>query len=1043
MNRILFTCLNVFVVCVSIGFVESVTDSTAITLDFVHKARDKLKLSENPNVILVVGTTGVGKSALVHCVATKCDKLSSIDTGEVEYTVRDELDTEVGNITLSSVSRTLTPDINVDEAQNVWYDCPGFGDTRNETVEIATTYLIKCVIENASNAKIVLVVDYDSVTSGHNRDGFDKLLSRTVQLLKSTEKFENSVSLVISKAPSFKIRKRQYFEISDDQIIESCVRFVRAHRSVLQERESNVQKIGLIDALLKQSSNGNFSKISIFWRPNDEGYFNTIDKMMTGRIRIRDSIIQHTSYTKIHKNDFGFPLTAEAQIKIANMSTETTDGILNMLQNITNHLKGKLLERIDMAHDFHTKLGLISIGKQIIHRTFDSINAKRLNQQLKRLIQTFNVSSIDVNQFNQIEKHENNLNLLQSLVQTKSHTQEMNLNLYIKEIDDFFNEIEMKIKTAATDKDQQISEHISTILTRIESKLPIEVKDKIESAEDFDEKLRLIERARHCIGLSGRAESITQLANKIKTLVQMLDLKSIEMNDFERIDHLTFELVALKTVVKSNAIAPFISKISLILRNTEIILSGLENKIQSNVMSETRWKMANISNILSNIDIDLLNEIQRKLELTYGLQSKLEFLELAKVYATKSLGEIALNQKIQQIIGLVEVFGVTNYYQSDIKLIEMYENQLNDLRTISASEIKLPIRDWIATSSNANEFVIAEYNWYAFLKHVYETLAVQKDVTAHSVASISDWGQTNKSQGPIVDKSNFSAFVKKFSNLIEFKSTPNKLKELNEIIKTTLKSPTTFECVNQHLTATGIIIRSSDISVELKKCYQPHKVERISIYAVDKFYVDSNLNLSENEDIELHIFTNEFNVLQTATFNLNGKDGAYQSISESSGMPGKPGEPGITGGNSGNFFALTNKIINGKLLTVQQIAGNGGNGQKGNGSPSVHVNFDNRTETDTNFLISSIFDIDGYVRDLVLKRTQGAHEKETIWKDGTTWSYFAVVAAKFNDHFEFDFRPTQCCGGAGIGGRGDSSKNDFSVELLGIKRELPNRAQNL
>lgn len=53
------------------------------------------------------------------------------------------------------------PEMIIDESDNVRYDCPGLGDKRNETVEKATTFSIESVIENASNMKVVLVVDYD------------------------------------------------------------------------------------------------------------------------------------------------------------------------------------------------------------------------------------------------------------------------------------------------------------------------------------------------------------------------------------------------------------------------------------------------------------------------------------------------------------------------------------------------------------------------------------------------------------------------------------------------------------------------------------------------------------------------------------------------------------------------------------------------------------------------------------------------------------------------------------------------------------------
>lgn len=228
----------------------------------------------------------------------------------------------------------------------MWYDCPGFGDTRNETVEIANNYLIKCVIENAKGVKIVLVVDFDSVTRGHNRDGFDRILSRTTQLIRDTKKYENSFSLVITKVPSYNRRG----EILDEALKMSATSFMRAHRVTLQECGSNEQKIYLIDALLAQ--NTSYPRISIFWRPEDEGYFNTIPKMAIGRHRIRESIITRSLYTEVHKNDFGFPLTFKAMIKIANMSDETITCITSISRSINQRIQHELRQKIYTAQSY-------------------------------------------------------------------------------------------------------------------------------------------------------------------------------------------------------------------------------------------------------------------------------------------------------------------------------------------------------------------------------------------------------------------------------------------------------------------------------------------------------------------------------------------------------------------------------------------------------------------------------------------------------------------------------------------------------------------
>lgn len=292
----------------------SETNSAEQTFDFVNKVRSKLLVSPNPKIILLIGNTGVGKSTLVHYVTGNYSRIMALEPegSSSEYRVHDGLD-EGGDMESSTVSRTLIPEMNVDEEQNVWYDCPGFGDTRNETVEIATTFLIKSVIENAKSIKIVLVVNYDSVTATHDRQDFDRSLTRVVELAQNITKFEDSISLVITKAPSYYIRGREISEMSEESVKNSTAQFAIDLREVLKQKGSNEKKIKLIDTFLKQTLDGDYSRISVFWRPMEAGPFDKIIKMVNGRRSIRESITQHTSYTSFEANDFGFPLTAEAR----------------------------------------------------------------------------------------------------------------------------------------------------------------------------------------------------------------------------------------------------------------------------------------------------------------------------------------------------------------------------------------------------------------------------------------------------------------------------------------------------------------------------------------------------------------------------------------------------------------------------------------------------------------------------------------------------------------------------------------------------------
>lgn len=871
----------VLFVSASIALAESYSDSTENTLNFVNALHGQLKLTDNPDVILVLGITGVGKSALVHCISTDCSRLLSIDK-DVEYVVIDELDVGYGNITSTSVSRTLVPEAIVDSTQNIWYDCPGFGDTRNETVEIATTYLIKRVIENAKRVKVVLVVDFDSITRGHNRDGFDRLLSRTTQLIKNPEKFERSYSLVITKVPSYKGRH----EIQDDNVKKSAADFMLEHRTSLQEKLSSELKIAVIDALLGQQTTS-YSRISIFWRPGEEGYFNRIPKLVVGRQRIRESIMEHSSFTEIHKNDFGFPLTAEAVIKVTHMTTETVNSFLGILQSLNQRIPGELRHKISTTESFQDKLELIKIGKRIIQSEFkmnahnEVITLKKLVMALNRLRLELHLNSIDKRELDRIEQHENNLKMLQSLVEIENVSFDNDLNRCLEDIIDFFN--------------------------------------------------------------------------------------------------------------------------------------NFENQIQTDITSEARQKIADVSTSLAAVDRQLLDALKEKIRTVHDYHDKLVLLEIArKQLASSDTARTSMSGKIQEYRNLFADLNITNHATSNsLNQIERHEKYLNELKVIARTDINLPIRDWMALTSSINSFIPTEFNWYSLLQKVYEYLAqyvVQRDTAAYNVADLDDWGQPNKRQGLTIDQMKFGKFVGLFTVGSEFKATASKLAELNQIVDTTLKTPPKYECGSGGvMTIKGNFIKITDI--QLSGC---GKLQKIIVMAADTFFVDGNLHLTEYADIELHIFSTTFSVQQTATFDLSGRHGEYQSNPSSKGTAGRPGKLGM---NSGNFFALANEIHMGERLTVQQIAGDGANGQGGSGNDDYNVSFNNDGDSKTAAGIWKADDVREYQRDLVYGRSRG--EGEIIKQTSEAYlNHYAVVTAGRRVISDFLVTAKQCCGSTGIGGPG-------------------------
>lgn len=376
-------------------------DSVEETLDFINRAQSELKLrNNNPNVTLVIGNTGSDISTLVHYVARESSKLVSAESkeNENEHLAHDGQDSVAGEIESTTASRTLVSEMVVDEAGNVWYECPGFADSRNETVEIVETILEKTVIENASRVKIVLVTNYASVTN--DRNDLDLLLTHAVHMIRDVDRYKNSIALVVSKT------------LPENSVKRTTVECLRNHTAILEKKGSSERKIQLIDNLLAGTPNKEHPKISILWHPDG-----AIPTMMNPRQKIRESILEDTSYTESQPNDFGFPLTDRALIHIQNIVRHTFNNISEGLTIIDRSMLNALQLKIRSYASFYDRLDLLVVSKSLL-KLNKVLTLKQLTDEFTTLNEALNLTSID-KEINGIAQHERNVKSLTSIAHTE------------------------------------------------------------------------------------------------------------------------------------------------------------------------------------------------------------------------------------------------------------------------------------------------------------------------------------------------------------------------------------------------------------------------------------------------------------------------------------------------------------------------------------------------------------------------------------------------------------------------------------------------
>ncbi|KAG4066107.1 hypothetical protein HA402_010309 [Bradysia odoriphaga] len=555
-------CLNLLLyiecalIVVSVGSVVS-EDSAEDVLNYIDNVQKRLNVTQNSNVILVIGNTGCGKSTLVHYVAgdySRMFALEPLNPNSVNFEIRDELDPELGRITLATESRTLIPVISMDENHNTWMDCPGFGDTRNETVEIATAFLIKRVIESASNIKIVLVMNYNSVTN--SRDDFDNLLSRATQLMRNVSRFENSISLVVTKAPSFKMRGRHYIDIYEDNIKNLTVHFMIDHRSLLETKGASRSKIQLIESVLGRSTptnnNDYYPKISIFWRPDEPGPFNKIERMITGRRYIRESILNRSSYVPVRITDFGFPLTPQAQIKVRNMMQHTVDIIGTILQHIVDRLFVEIQRKIQLAKTPKSQLEVINVGLsfcELKKNGSEGITLDQLTDQLLWLSREYNVLTADLKGFHRLSQHGKNLLILSSLIATDVNSINLDYYPYLEQVNQFLIEKDDEMRNEIEKKAREMKRLISKILAYSDQQVLQALHKKIESINGFQNKLKILQTGENSIQSSEKEMTLQCRINQLKKLTYAVEIPSINVTALNYVNRYEKSLTELESLV--------------------------------------------------------------------------------------------------------------------------------------------------------------------------------------------------------------------------------------------------------------------------------------------------------------------------------------------------------------------------------------------------------------------------------------------------------------------------------------------------------------
>lgn len=363
------------------------------TIALLKEGERRLKIDENyRDVILLIGNTGSGRSTLTQFVAGNLADLESV--GEDNFVIESRHKDVIGNST--TVSHTIYPDLVIDETKTAFYDCPGFEDTRSMSIEVASTYFVKKVVDHAKSIKIVLVVDYGSVHVGGSRTDFPKLVQHFRSFVKNVTAYNDSITLIANKVPNEYEKANNLLVLkSDEKVIRAIARFLEESRDQLRSEEKsefNAYALELIEILLQKNVDGKaYKKIGFFRSPDVAGPFNQIEALVERRSKLRDLIINRTIYGKNIDGYFGYTnleasklklidltqaINREMKVNVRNVSKEFEDSFRGEEQKLGN--LAALANRFQSGYNFVSAIILNTenlTGTQLVAQLANAANS--------------------------------------------------------------------------------------------------------------------------------------------------------------------------------------------------------------------------------------------------------------------------------------------------------------------------------------------------------------------------------------------------------------------------------------------------------------------------------------------------------------------------------------------------------------------------------------------------------------------------------------------------------------------------------------------
>ncbi|XP_065208852.1 uncharacterized protein LOC135837488 [Planococcus citri] len=348
-------------------------------------------LHEVDEATLILGNTGVGKTIFTRRIAGYGASLRSVEDG-LGYAIVSTNNNESDNKSFITSDTIFPEELKDNSTGAVYYDLPGFLDTRGAANDITTTYFIKKIVDNVKRVKLLFLINQTSLSNEGTRDDFITLLSHATKLVKNIEKYKDGIALVVTKV--------RFPKKTDENIISTIAAFIKKAKNELQLNSNsnvdNTDAIKLLDIVLQQDGN-TYTKIAISRSPDEIGLLSEIPMAQENTEKLKD-MLSKMKFIEKNDSDFGYIIPKKSLIDIDHIMDEIGRNAATSAREIGKEMQKYLSYEEERFYDISKLYNLTSTRYDELQKLQEKVSnqheIKKCARELDNSAASMNINSI-------------------------------------------------------------------------------------------------------------------------------------------------------------------------------------------------------------------------------------------------------------------------------------------------------------------------------------------------------------------------------------------------------------------------------------------------------------------------------------------------------------------------------------------------------------------------------------------------------------------------------------------------------------------------